>query len=479
MKNIPTLSLIMLSALLLFVPVLGQEVEVSNSYGLPFVVEGRVVNNPAKVSRDSTVCVAYQVYYITAERRLVFTGWTNGESAPCIKAEEPVGARYREEVLVVVDSTVEELRTSLWVGKGERITLNAEKQYLKDGYRYVFQRWSRGEQPFNISNTLVVTDPAVVEAVFKIEVRLEALSAVGVKVNGSGWYGVGETAVVAAPREVMLSSYEKLVFKEWVSVGANPQVIYNPASHVATLEVKRPAVVRAEYDRFYLVKVMGPEGVVVESWFREGDTLQLSLPAVIDVDPGRVRLVFEGWRGDITASTPTAKTVVTKPINAEAVYRMEYRLEVKSPAGATGSGWYRPNSTAVVNAPGEAQAALFFKRVLSHYTGDCGEKCVNNSPLVVRIDSPKYIEAVYRVEPDLLSIAVVGSVASALSAAYYFSRPSKKGPETKSMAAEQQAQERLFCHNCGALNSGVFRYCLKCGAPLHQPQEILNTITSH
>ncbi|MEM2592416.1 MAG: hypothetical protein QXI60_07510 [Thermofilaceae archaeon] len=464
-----------MSTMLIFAPTLGEEggqVDVSNRYGLPFIVEGRMVDNPAKVPKSSTICVAYQVYYLTAERRLVFTGWSSGEKYPCIRAEEPVQAIYREEVLVVVDSIVEELRTSIWAIKGERISLNAEKEYIKDGYRYVFQRWSRGEQPFNTSNTLVITDPAVIEAVFKQEVRLEALSAFGVKVNGSGWYSVGETAVVAAPREVLLSPYEKLVFREWVSVGANPQVIYNPSSHVTTLEVKRPSAVRAEYDRFYMVKVKGPEGVVVEDWYREGDALQLSLPAVIDVDPGRVRLVFEGWRGDITSSTPTVKTVVKKPIEAEAVYRMEYRLEVKSPAGAVGSGWYKPNSTAVINAPNEVQAALFFKRVLSHYTGDCGEKCTTSSPLVVRMDSPKYIEAVYRVEPDLLSIAIIGSVATAFSTAYYFSKP-KKTPKPDNKKSGEQASETIFCHNCGAQNSRLHKYCLICGEPLYQPMEIV------
>ncbi|GBC70569.1 hypothetical protein HRbin02_00337 [Candidatus Calditenuaceae archaeon HR02] len=77
------------------------------------------------------------------------------------------------------------------------------------------------------------------------------------------------------------------------------------------------------------------------------------------------------------------------------MYRIEYRLEAKPPTGSTGSGWYRPNSTAVINTPKEALVALFLKRTLSHYAGDCGEKCLDSSPLTVKTDSPKYMEAVY------------------------------------------------------------------------------------
>ncbi|MEM2590999.1 MAG: hypothetical protein QXI60_00265 [Thermofilaceae archaeon] len=93
------------------------------------------------------------------------------------------------------------------------------------------------------------------------------------------------------------------------------------------------------------------------------------------------------------------------------------------------------------------------------------------------MDSPKYIEAVYRVEPDLLSIIIIGSVATAFSAAYYFSKP-KKSPKPENKNAGEQASETIFCHNCGTLNSRVFSYCLKCGSLLHQSQGMPYTKTS-
>ncbi|MEM2693652.1 MAG: zinc ribbon domain-containing protein [Nitrososphaerota archaeon] len=461
------LTVLVLAALLLalaLAPARSELVEVSNRYGLPFAVDGRLTESPVRVPAGSTVCVVHQIYYLTPERRLVFTGWSDGETAPCIRAKEPIQALYREEVLIVIDSIVEELRGSMWVAKGERVALSASREYVRDGYRYVFLRWSRGERPFDPTNYIVATDPAVIEAQFKVEVRLDVVSSVGVRANGSGWYRPGETAVVSAPREVVISPREKLVFREWVSVGSNPQVIFNPTGSVAILEVRRPAAVRAEYDRYYFVSVRGPEGVVLEGWYKEGELLQVSVPAVIEVDPGRIRLVFEGWRGDLRGSTPSVKVPVTGPLEAEAVYRVEYRLEVRSPVGATGSGWYRPNSTAVVNAPREVQAALFLKRVLSHYAGDCGEGCTVNSPLRVLMDSPKYVEVVYRTEPDPMSMGVVGGAAAALSLAYYFSRPSRRSPP-------EPEEDVTFCHACGAKNRRESRYCTECGSPLRHAVE--------
>ncbi|MEM0441399.1 MAG: hypothetical protein QW463_07365, partial [Candidatus Caldarchaeum sp.] len=165
---------------------------------------------------------------------------------------------------------------------------------------------------------------------------------------------------------------------------------------------------------------------------------------------------------DITAQTPIVKITVKSPIKAQAIYRVEYRVEVKAPAGATGSGWYRPNATITVNAPDEIQTTLFFKRVLSHYTGDCGEECIHASPLILTVDSPKYIEAVYVLTVDFVSLSVVAAVASALAITYYFT---KTKPTVNRPA---QTDDSIFCTECGTKNNSQHQYCLKCGAPLKQ-----------
>ncbi|MEM1948398.1 MAG: zinc ribbon domain-containing protein [Candidatus Caldarchaeum sp.] len=455
--------LLLASTLALIVSAHGQESVVENRYGLPFIVNGRLVDSPVTVSPGTTVCIAHYVHYITAERRLVFTGWSDGTQEPCIKAPQGgIRANYREEVLIIVNSELDSVRSSFWAVKGERVVLETEKIIYRDGFRYVFVRWSRGEQPFNIINTLVAMEPMIVEAFFKTEVKLDVTAPYQVPVNGSGWYEIGYVATVAAPREINLSSDEKLVFTEWTTVGTYPQVIYNPASNVATFEIRRPAVVRAEYDKYYFVNITSPLGIVEQRWAREDETITLSLPTTIEIDPGRIRLVFERWVGDITAQTPIVKTTVKSPIKAQAMYRVEYRVEVKAPAGATGSGWYRPNATIAVNAPDEIQTTLFLKRVLSHYTGDCGDKCTHASPLILTVDSPKYVEAVYVLTVDFVSLSVVAAVASALAITYYFTKtkPTDKKPTP--------IDDAVFCTECGAKNSSQHRYCLKCGAPLKQ-----------
>ncbi|MCS7145389.1 MAG: hypothetical protein RMJ28_07240 [Nitrososphaerota archaeon] len=391
---------------------------VSNRYGLPLTVNGDLVEKfPAKVSPGSNVCVVHHVYYLASDRRLVFRGWSSGETTPCVTAKSDVlEALYDEEVLVILDSNYEPLRRSFWVRRGERVVLEAEKFYFEGGFRYVFERWSMGESPFGEVNILVVTEPVYVEARFRREVRVDVISIHGAPVNGSGWYRLGDLVVISAPREIRVGDRERLVFREWVSVGLYPAIIQGAGSTVATLEAMAPHAVRAEYDRYFKVYVAGPEGVIVDDWFREGEALHLSTPPTIELIPNAARLFFIGWEGDIASSTPGVKLTVNSPVTARAVYRLEYRVDVRSPAGAAGSGWYPANSTAVVWAPAELQAFLFAKRVLSRYAGDCGEGCFTRGPLSIKVDSPKYVEAVYGLEPDLPSIGGAGAVAAALVA---------------------------------------------------------------
>lgn len=395
-------------------------VTIVNRHGLPIAVDGQLVDRfPANVRPGSYVCVVHQVFYVTSERRLVFRGWSNGETSACVTATSgTLEALYEEQVLVVVDSNYEPVRRSTWVKRGERVVLEVERVYVDRGYRYVFSRWSRGEKPFEPTNAIVAMDPIYVDVRFVKEVRVDVISHFGAPVNGSGWYREGETVVISAPGEIMLGPNEKLVFREWTTVGLHPAVIYSPGSRVTTLEARAPHVIRAEYDRYLRVNVEGPQGVIVSGWFKEGEKVTVGAPPVIEVIPNAVRLVFVGWEGDIAATVPNVALTVAKPVSAKANYRLEYRVEVRSPVGAAGTGWYPANSTALIRVPTEMQAFLFAKRVLSHFTGDCDENCRVASVLRLYVDSPKHIEAVYRIEPDLQSILTAGAVVGAVVVAY-------------------------------------------------------------
>lgn len=396
-------------------------VVIHNRYGLPITVDGQLVDRfPASVRPGSYVCVVHQVFYLTSERRLVFRGWSSGETSPCLTATSgTLEALYEEQVLAVVDSNYEPVRRSMWVKRGERVVLEVERVYVDRGYRYVFSRWSRGENPFEPANAIVAMDPIYVDVRFVKEVRIDVISHFGVPVNGSGWYREDEPVVISAPGEIMLGPDEKLVFREWTTVGLYPAVIYSPGSRVTTLEARAPHVIRAEYDRYLRVNVEGPQGVIVGGWFKEGERVQVSAPPVIEVIPNAVRLVFVGWEGDIAASVPNVAFTVTKPLSAKANYRLEYRVEVRSPVGAAGTGWYPANTTATIRVPTEMQAFLFAKRVLSHFTGDCGEDCRVGGLLRLYVDSPKYVEAVYRIEPDIQSIIAAGAVVGTVVVAYF------------------------------------------------------------
>lgn len=416
---------------------------VFNRHGLPMTVNGeRLEKLPASISPGSTACVVHRLHYLAPDRRLVFEGWSTGETTACLVVKAGnYEALYEEQVLVIIDSDYQPLRRSLWVRKGEPLVLEVEREYIEGGYRFVFERWSRGEYPFSEVNTLVATEPLYVEARFRREVRVDVLSAHGAPVNGSGWYRLGELVVISAPEEIVVSGNEKLVFSGWLSVGYYPAIIYGAESPVATLEARAPHVVRADYVRFLRVYADGPQGVIVEGWFREGELLQLSTPPTIELIPDASRLLFIGWEGDISSTTPSIKTTVNAPISVRAVYRLEYKVNVKSPAGAMGAGWYPANSTALIWAPTELQAFLFAKRVLSRYAGDCGESCLIRGPLSIKVDSPKYVEAIYGIEPDLPSIGGAGAVGGTVFLIYVASKRRSWLARMKNVTNNSRRQE--------------------------------------
>ncbi len=114
----------------------------------------------------------------------------------------------------------------------------------------------------------------------------------------------------------------------------------------------------ARYNVYYLVTVKKPDGTY-EGWIRRGQTLSLDTAEYISVT-ANTRLRFVRWSDGNTE--PQRVIIVMSPLDLEAFYVKEHRVEVITPFNVVdGGGWYTEGSKAmltvtqlfIVTGPGE------------------------------------------------------------------------------------------------------------------------------
>jgi hypothetical protein len=100
------------------------------------------------------------------------------------------------------------------------------------------------------------------------------------------------------------------------------------------------------------------------------------------------------------------------------VYVKQYLLSVSSPVGATGAGWYDEGARAVVAVPENPPANIFVRRRLAGFTGDCGDCLHSGGVLLLTMDRPRSIAAIFVSEPDLVNLGTLAGAAGAGGIAY-------------------------------------------------------------
>jgi hypothetical protein len=392
----------------------------------PLIAKGLYVNGeyvrprdlPMKVEAGSKVCVTPSIY-MDMDRRYVFKGWGDGLKDPCrvVSANTTYTALYYEQVLIQVFSELREYSKSFWVDVGEYVNLTVPEVVERDGVRYVFIEWSGGEEPWNTRNHFVAVKPVRLELRWEPMYLLTLTSSHGVVVNGSGYYKYGSVAVISAPEEVLLEPTRKLVFERWVSIGPIPALIPNEKSSTTTVRIEAPYIIKAEYEEMYYVEVLGLGGeTVVKKWFKEGDTIQISVKPIIEVVQNEVRYVFRGWSDTSLPQIPSLTLSVDKPLRVQAIYEKQYRVEAVGEYGVSGTGWYPENSTAILKAPASPRTMLLLKTVFNGWTGDLSNPVNRGDTLIIRVNKPVRVMAVYSIEPDYISIAVLGAVVTVITA---------------------------------------------------------------
>jgi len=290
-----------------------------------------------------------------------------------------------------------------WVDATKDVTVSEPQEYVpseagKDGVRYKFDH-------YDPSDSVTMDGAKTITLVYKTQYYLTMSTNFGTVSPGSGWQDAGTVLTISATAPSVVDG-ERYVWLGWTGTGTiSYSDMANPATDSVTMNspVTETAAWRHEFRLTMATNFGTTSPDVGEHWYEEGTKVDIeaSAPSVIAGE----RYVWLGWTGSGSGSYSNgdnpASITMNGPITETAAWRHDYLLTVStspkdlSPQPAVtlvsgydaGSGWYEASS--VVSIDPNSPAGYTF----DHWNGDASGSTV---PLIVTMDSPKNIVAVFK-----------------------------------------------------------------------------------
>jgi hypothetical protein len=206
-------------------------------------------------------------------------------------------------------------------GSSASFSVNSNMIQTSPNTRYVFSHWSGNYSGVGTSGSVVMNGAMKIIAVYQLQYLLSVAAQPGSAPmsQGSGWYNAGDSVTLSAAGQVLGGQDgSRLVFTGWNVDGKNLQsgislVLKMDSAHSAT----------AQYKQQYYLKVATDQGVAYgEGWYDAGSTAQIYVSTPASTSYG-VNVVFNGWQGDVQASSQSASVLMDGPKSAIASWRTD------------------------------------------------------------------------------------------------------------------------------------------------------------
>jgi hypothetical protein len=209
--------------------------------------------------------------------------------------------------------------------------------------------WMRGVTVIRVSSNTIL------EPVYEREYLVNFTIPEGFRIlegNSIGWYKEGARIRLPSLSELMVTSGTKLVHDGWRDGSGR---IYRPGDEVV---VDGPKSFEPVFVKHHLVSVKGPIWLKHEGsgWYREGSVARLRVVENVTYVSDMTKYVFLGFKkGDKTVKEIMVR--VDGPVEAEAVWRREHLLTVKSRFlnWTFTNPWFEENATYSIIIPGGLQ----------------------------------------------------------------------------------------------------------------------------
>jgi M6 family metalloprotease-like protein len=250
------------------------------------------------------------------------------------------------------------------------------------GVRQVFMHWLDGSS--SNPRQLTVTSNMTIQAVYATEYLL-LLNQNGGSTTPDGWYVANSVATVSAnTTSGVIPNWSRLIFTSWSGD-------YNSTSPSLSITITKPVTLQANWLRQYYVTIISSTGSPTGAgWYNTGTTANVTVQPIVEFSNG-TRDVFIAWNNASFAQAPNFQLHVDSPTRIEAIWKVQYLIQVASPYGAPqGSGWYVAGSTAPVSVQPEIDYSNATRRIFNGWSGDATG---STSDINVRVDSPRTINA--------------------------------------------------------------------------------------
>jgi len=228
-------------------------------------------------------------------------------------------------------------------------------------------------------------------------------SGLGNVVAGGGTFTEGTSAQFSVTQSIVQNSPStRYIFTGWTGD-------YFGTGLSGTVVMNSPKTVTANYQlQYYLTVAVVPSIVQVSGssgWYNSSTLVNLEVKStVVNVTTGS-RLVFTGWTVDgAVQNQPVLQLTMNTPHTATAQFKQQYYLKVVTDRGKTsGEGWYDAGATAQVSVTTPESSTFGVKDIFTGWNGDVES---GNQYMIVQMDSPKTVTAMWRTDATLLFLTI-------------------------------------------------------------------------
>jgi M6 family metalloprotease-like protein len=250
------------------------------------------------------------------------------------------------------------------------------------GSREAFSQWSDGNNA-NPRQILITSDTQVA-ALFRTQYLLTVDQDMGTTSPG-GWYDKSSIAVVTADATSNeIPNTTRLLFMNWTGD-------YNSTSTSVSINMTKPVAIRANWVRQYYVTILSPTGSPSGAgWYNAGSTADVTVQPIVQFS-NSTRAVFTGWNTTFLGNAPGFQFKVTSPARLQALWKIQYLVQVVSPYGnPQGSGWHDEGSTVQVSIQPQVD---FSNRTRRNFEGWTGDFSGTSTSLTVTVNRPMNLSA--------------------------------------------------------------------------------------
>jgi hypothetical protein len=267
--------------------------------------------------------------------------------------------------------------------------------------RFVFDGWSDGSK--DATRRVTVSRDMTLTAIYRKQYLLTIESEFG-RVEGAGWYDEGSKATISlSTTEIEVGPGVRMVFERWTGDVSS-------SDKVTSIIMNSPQKITATWKRQYLLTVDPNGGTVAGGgWYDEGTLASISATSPSKVVEGQSRLVFVGWSGDISSTSPQITIPMNRPYRISANWKTQYYLTIDPGQGEVDqtSQWVDAGATVTITAKSPSRVEERRSRLV--FIGWDGSVVSPAQTVTITLDTYKKIVARWKTQYYLRVVSELGN----------------------------------------------------------------------